>query len=188
MQIDEFARRVANEYDYKLKTPKQLAMFKENCAEELWLYQGETLAAAWKEILRTHDKTIHPKMPIMLDICKKTKIRGNEERETTKPESSEALMQRQMIEEFKRSETFVKCCKARIAHDVLVHIGQKNEIPTDERMAEMATKAKEHDREFHEWDNNPNLDVMEKIMHKTAKNMRELNQEYYDEYVTKDRQ
>jgi len=37
MQIDEFVRRVANEYDYKLKTKQQIDMFCENCTEELWI-------------------------------------------------------------------------------------------------------------------------------------------------------
>jgi len=184
MQINEFVKRIVNEYPYRLQTKKQIDYFRENCIAELWIYQGDTLAAAWKEILRTHDKTSHPKMPYLLDVCKKTKIRGNEERETNMPATDESLKLRKLMEEFKKSETFIKCCEARIAHTALIYISQNNELPSGENLREMAKKAKELDRQFQEWDNNPNLSIMEKIMYKTAKAMRETNQEYYDEYVT----
>jgi len=122
-------------------------------------------------------------MSNMLDICKKIRTRERESRDIQRPETVEMQTEAKLIEEFKKSDTFIKCCDAMIAHEVLIHIRQNNKHPTDGDLREMASMAKQLDRQFQEWHNNPNLGTIEKIQYNVAKAMRQKNKDYKTEAI-----
>jgi len=183
MLVTEFQKKVVIEWPYWFTTPERVTQFKENCDEELKAHEGDILARAWKHLLRNHKTASHPKMGVILEACSKYVQLGYSQ--STKEESHNAQQARQMVKDYKDSETFLWCCEKMIAHDALVYIEQNVKFPEQIELNKYLTATKETRETYDELHNKREFTGYDSLRYNWAKDLIQANQNYYDEYITK---